>query len=63
MMVDAGGVNKRVSIGPAPREDGPTAVELSYRDSRPQHGETPYWVRVIQVDQARAWGSPVYVTF
>jgi len=62
LVVDAGAVNKRVSIGPAPREDGPTTVELSYRDTKPLPGESPYWVRVVQVDQGLAWSSPVYVT-
>lgn len=62
LVVDAGGVNRRVSIGPAPREDGPNTVELSYRDTKPLRGESPYWIRVVQVDQARAWSSPIYVT-
>lgn len=63
LVVDAGPVNKCVEVGPAPREDGPTAVDLSYRDTQPLSGEAPYWVRVVQVDQARAWSSPVYVTY
>ena len=62
MVVDAGSVNKRVVIGPAPREDGPDAIALSYRDTQPLRGELPYWVRVVQVDQSMAWSSPVYVT-
>ncbi len=62
LVVDAGAVNRRVMVGPAPREDGPDAVELSYRDTKPLPGEAPYWVRVVQVDQAKAWSSPVYVT-
>jgi len=62
MVVDAGGVNRQVAIGPAPREDGPDSVEISYRDTKPLPGEAPYWIRVVQVDQARAWSSPVYVT-
>ncbi|MCB0085172.1 MAG: hypothetical protein KDE47_29730 [Caldilineaceae bacterium] len=62
LVVDAGAVNKRVAIGPAPRTDGPDTVELSYRDTQPLTGETPYWVRIVQVDQGMAWSSPVYVT-
>ncbi|HRW06085.1 MAG TPA: DUF3604 domain-containing protein [Caldilineaceae bacterium] len=62
LVVDAGGVNRRVTIGPAPRPDGPAAVELCYRDTQPLDGEIPYWVRVMQVDQGVAWSSPVYVT-
>jgi len=62
MVVDAGGVGRFVSVGPAPAEDGPRTVELSYRDTQPLTGTQPYWVRVVQVNRAKAWSSPVYVT-
>ena len=61
MLVDAGGVSRRVRVGPAPALDGPRQVELSYRDTRALSGPCPYWVRVTQVDQQQAWSSPVYV--
>lgn len=59
--VDAGGASRFVEVGPAPSADGPSGVELSFRDEEPLGGETPYWVRVVQVDRARAWSSPVNV--
>ena len=59
--VDAGGASRFVEVGPAPAEDGPLSAELSFRDEEPLEGETPYWVRVVQVDRARAWSSPVNV--
>ena len=62
MVVDAGGVGRHVTVGPAPKEDGPRKVELTYRDTQQVGGMWPYWVRVVQIDQARAWSSPVYVT-
>jgi len=62
LVVDAGGVNRRVMVGPAPDEDAPRHLDLSWRDTRPVDGVCPYWVRVTQVDQQRAWSSPVYVT-
>jgi hypothetical protein len=75
LTVDAGPPNRRVTVAAAPREDGPMQVELSWRDvgldrveADVDHNEQargsvyPYWVRVLQVDQARAWSSPVYVT-
>jgi hypothetical protein len=62
MVVKAGGVNRRVMIGPPPDEGGARRVELSYCDTRTVPGVCPYWVRVTQVDQHRAWSSPVYVT-
>ena len=61
MVVDAGGQGKYVEVGPAPAEDGPQRLELGFRDTAPLAGEWPYWVRVVQVDRARAWSSPVYV--
>lgn len=63
MTVDAGYVEGRVQVGPAPREDGTRQVGLSFRDEVPLNGVVPYWVRVVQVDQARAWSSPVYVRY
>ncbi len=62
LVIDAGDVNRRVTVGPAPSEDGPQTAEVSYRDTKPLAGEAAYWVRVVQVDQAMAWSSPVYVT-
>ena len=62
MTVDAGYLNGQVTVGPAPREDGPQRVRLSFQDTAPLTGETAYWVRVTQVNQAQAWSSPVYVT-
>ena len=37
--------------------------EFHWTDPDPQPGETPYYVRVTQHDDALAWSSPVYVTF
>ena len=65
LVVDAGGVSRRVVVEPAPDEDGPRRVELAWRDTRPVAGACAdacaYSVRVTQVDQHRAWSSPVYV--
>ena len=61
LRVAVGGADKRVAIGPAPAEDGPRRAELSFCDEAPLGGVQPYWVRVVQVDQERAWSSPVYV--
>jgi hypothetical protein len=62
MTVAAGGLNRRVCVGPAPDADASCRAELSFRDNRAHVGDCPYWVRVTQVDQHRAWSSPVYVT-
>ena len=61
MRVEAGGASRHVIAGPAPAPDLPPRVELSFRDTREVSGLCPYWVRVTQVDQHRAWSSPIYV--
>jgi hypothetical protein len=61
LVVDAGLLEARVEVGPAPREDGPQSVSLTFTDTAPPRGETPYWVRVTQTDRHRAWSSPIYI--
>ena len=60
--VDAGGVDRFVKIGPAPRTDGRRQFDASWIDTTSLPGVVPYWLRVTQVDQAMAWSSPVYVS-
>lgn len=62
MIVSAGGVHRRVAIGPALSENGPRCAEVSFRDVETVDGVAPYWVRVTQIDQGKAWSSPVYAT-
>jgi len=38
-------------------------VSFTYIDENPQIGEGYYYVRVIQKDEAMAWGSPVWTTY
>jgi hypothetical protein len=62
MTVAAGGLDRMVRVGPVPDVDASRRAELACRDTRAHVGDCPYWVRVTQVDQHRAWSSPVYVT-
>jgi len=43
----------------------PNSLETSftYIDENPQPGEGYYYVRIIQKDEAMAWGSPLWVTY
>ena len=61
MRVEAGGASRHVIAGPAPSPELSPRVELSFRDTREVSGLCPYWVRVTQIDQHRAWSSPIYV--
>ncbi|MDP6443152.1 MAG: hypothetical protein QGG36_27775 [Pirellulaceae bacterium] len=55
------GINRFVELGPQPL-DGSLDVEGQYCDeSQVDCGEYPYWIRVTQINQERAWSSPVYV--
>ena len=61
LVVDAGHLNARVEMGPAPREESSKSAALSFTDTSPLPGEQPYWVRVTQTDRHRAWSSPIYI--
>ena len=53
--------NGLIQICKAPSEDGPLDVELELIDEEKLTGCFPYWVEVIQINRARAWGSPIYI--
>lgn len=61
-IADAGLLDSRVEIGPAPSEDGPLSVSLSFTDTTSLEDEQAYWVRVTQTDRHRAWSSPIYIS-
>ena len=58
---EAGGLKRRVEIGPAPDEAASPDADLPI-NIPVQPGEQAVWVRVIQTDGAMAWSSPVVVT-
>lgn len=51
-----------VTLGRAPSRLGPTDVGISLQDPSAPTGTHAYWVQVVQVDGARAWSSPIYVS-
>jgi hypothetical protein len=63
MVVDAGGLEQRVSAMLVPRGPRPRAARFAYRDEAAVQGTNAYWLRVIQRDGAMAWSSPVFVQF
>lgn len=60
--VDAGGLERRIEIGPAPSDASPLSADVSHTDTTPIAGEHAYWVCITQIDRQRAWSSPIYVT-
>ena len=61
VVVDAGGVDMKVTFERLPIGVG-EEVSFAFREDQLEPGCHPYWVRVLQVDGAKAWASPVYVT-
>ncbi|MGE3809789.1 MAG: DUF3604 domain-containing protein, partial [Gemmataceae bacterium] len=48
LSIPAGGFDRQIRVGKAPRQDGPRRVEVSYFDHATVTGSCPYWVRVTQ---------------
>ena len=59
--VDAGGIDIAVLFERVPAGAG-REVNFTFREASLPPGLHPYWIRVTQVDGAKAWASPVYVT-
>lgn len=58
---DAGGVDRHVSLQRLPAETVPPDVRVEFPASGPGFGPAAYWVRVKQVDGAKAWSSPIFL--
>jgi hypothetical protein len=59
--VDAGGIQITVVFEQMPTGAG-RETAFTFREPDLRSGCHPYWVRVVQVDGAKAWASPIYVT-
>lgn len=59
--VDAGGVQIAVVFEQMPTGAG-RETAFTFREPGLPSGCHPYWVRVVQIDGAKAWASPIYVT-
>ena len=61
VVVEGDGIDVKVVFEFLPRGVG-REVSFTYREAQLVRGVHPYWVRVVQVDGAKAWSSPIYVT-
>lgn len=61
LVVEAGGLGRRVTAVLVPRGPRPATARFTYRDESLPPGTHAYWVRVIQRDGTMAWSSPIYV--
>ncbi len=59
-IVDLGQLDRKATIEQAP-QPGPTRTEFTFTDKNPTPGINPYWVRVTQTNQEKAWTSPVFL--
>ncbi|MDP2859499.1 MAG: DUF3604 domain-containing protein [Bacillota bacterium] len=62
VLVDAGLLDQHVSVSTAHLDPDPLDLELSFEDTDPPSGTTPYYVKVLQDDGEMAWSSPIFVT-
>ena len=69
LVVEAGGLERRLELGPAPTADSSCLATDSSHSGQAEFADTSHsaaehadWVRIIQTDRHRAWSSPVYVT-
>ncbi|HCU37341.1 MAG TPA: DUF3604 domain-containing protein [Armatimonadetes bacterium] len=58
---DAGGVGRHVSLQRLPAEAPPADVRVEFPVTGTGFGPAAYWVRVRQVDGAKAWSSPIFL--
>ena len=61
VVVDAGGIDMGVAFERMPKGSG-REVSVTLQDPEKVPGPHAYWVRVTQVEGAKAWVSPFYVT-
>ena len=61
-LVEAGGLAQRLEVARPPAADGPWETRFDLEDKTAGPGTHAYWVRVTQVDQEKAWSSPIWVT-
>jgi len=60
-ILDAGGLERAVSVQRLPDHLETTEMTVSYRVRLHDDGDTPVWVRVRTEDGHVAWSSPIYV--
>ncbi len=63
LTVNAGGLDLRVTVEQFPLGTGSNHARFSFLDSAIPRGLNPYYVKVLQVDGAKAWSSPIYVQY
>jgi hypothetical protein len=61
LVVEAGGLGRRITAAWVPRGPRPTMARFTYADEGLAPGTYAYWLRVIQRDGTMAWSSPIYV--
>lgn len=62
LTVDAGPVDRRVTVLRPPAHAGPREYSFDATDEQCPAGTSAYFVRVVQDDDEKAWSSPIYIT-
>ena len=61
IVLDAGGLDRRVRVFRLPDENTHTAMSIVHRVSLAPGRDNPFYVALTQEDGHRAWSSPIYV--
>lgn len=62
IVVDAGGVDLKVVVEWLPMGTKKRAVDFEYVERDLPRTPSPYYVRLIQADGAKAWSSPIWIS-
>ncbi|HET8524518.1 MAG TPA: DUF3604 domain-containing protein [Thermomicrobiales bacterium] len=62
LIVEAGPVDRRVTVSRLPVVAGPREYHVDFTDDQFPEGTSAYFARAIQDDDEKAWTSPIYVT-
>ncbi len=60
IVLDAGGLDRRVRVFRLPDENSHTAMRIEHRVSLADGRDNPFYVALTQEDGHRAWSSPIY---
>ncbi|MCH7479620.1 MAG: hypothetical protein IIA14_16155 [SAR324 cluster bacterium] len=55
-------IDQFVEVSACPIERLPLELDFDFRAPAPEKPATPYFIRVLQLDEAKAWTSPFYVS-
>ncbi len=62
VVIEGGGVDLKVTVEWLPAGTGEHTANFEYVEQDLSRDPTPYYVRVLQLDGAKAWSSPIWIS-